>query len=905
MATVIPTKARFSGLDVVALGEFESGDVLPVDAVGTITSDYTDSGSADVYVLTKTATTPTIASYVEGAVYSVKVANTNTGASTVNIDGLGVKNIKTPEGTDPAAGDIVDRVDLAYDSANDWLTLRSFATQVSLSTPPISSGSRNQVMNQNPLSQGLSQRVGMSSTLYTGNGSTQSIATGVDMDTGDFGGFVWIKDRTGANSNYFYDTVRGAGEDLISNLSNVEATQIARLSAFSSTGFDLGSNTGTNTNTNNLVAWSFQTTDKFTGTTNRNKAYTAHYNAEMGFSVVGYLGDGVDGHEIPHHLGRTPELTIFKNRDSVASWLVQSPMFDIDEYLYLDQTAALATYSQFSTLFSDTTTKLDISQAYNFAENYVQYNFASVKDADGVYTSRVGKYIGTAAAGNYVDCGFGDKSAGFVMVKELTGTGDWIVFDSVRTANYYLLADTSGAEATTANITIDYVAGGFVVGTTNGAYNGLNDEYLFLAFADNTGTTGETDYDYPTTDDTLTIEQDTLISFADGFSSTGETNVQENVAAATTMTFGAGFEDAKYYIYKDEGGSYGTTLYRPLEDQDYSGVQTPNQIDKNLRTTAKHVDYESSTGVVSASSEQSTYYAWQSFNGTNVGSAGAGANKWLSLSGNTTGSLQYKYAEKRVLKSYRWMTPALDAGTNGITRSPKDYTIDGSNDGFTWTTLDTVATFVPVASMLWNPLVDLSANTTAYLYYRINVTLNNGDVNYLSIQELEFNTELSADRYDVSEGVMYNYAGTAINRVYLGELRTDDDGDIINNTIVNYTPNKLKTTDAEFHGDVTIRGKVLDGVLGAGQTWQDLTSERVWGVTYTNSTNKPIFLISQPNAAASSATTLTVDGVVVSVSAASVSDTSNPVTGIIPAGSTYAVTRTAGTAGLVLWSELR
>ncbi len=55
---------------------------------------------------------------------------------------------------------------------------------------------RNCVMNQEPVTQGQSTRTGMSSTKYTGNGTTQSVNTGVDMATGDFGGLVWLKKRS-------------------------------------------------------------------------------------------------------------------------------------------------------------------------------------------------------------------------------------------------------------------------------------------------------------------------------------------------------------------------------------------------------------------------------------------------------------------------------------------------------------------------------------------------------------------------------------------------------------------------------------------------------------------------------------------------------------------------------------
>ena len=56
---------------------------------------------------------------------------------------------------------------------------------------------------------------GFSTTLYTGNGTTQSITTGVDMDTQwgndaseKFGGLVWAKSRSNTIDNLLFDTIR-------------------------------------------------------------------------------------------------------------------------------------------------------------------------------------------------------------------------------------------------------------------------------------------------------------------------------------------------------------------------------------------------------------------------------------------------------------------------------------------------------------------------------------------------------------------------------------------------------------------------------------------------------------------------------------------------------------------------
>ena len=87
---------------------------------------YNDTGAADAYVLGTTGSFKAPTSYVDGVRARFRAGNTNTGASTVNIAGIGVKSIKTPAGNDPAAGKInqADEVTLSFDLSNDWFVLQ-------------------------------------------------------------------------------------------------------------------------------------------------------------------------------------------------------------------------------------------------------------------------------------------------------------------------------------------------------------------------------------------------------------------------------------------------------------------------------------------------------------------------------------------------------------------------------------------------------------------------------------------------------------------------------------------------------------------------------------------------------------------------------------------------------------
>lgn len=84
---------------------------------------YTDSGLADAYVLSVVGSKQAPSSYTDGARIRFIAGNTNTGASTVNVAGLGVKNIKLRDGTDPTAGQIAGRILLKFDSGNDRFEL--------------------------------------------------------------------------------------------------------------------------------------------------------------------------------------------------------------------------------------------------------------------------------------------------------------------------------------------------------------------------------------------------------------------------------------------------------------------------------------------------------------------------------------------------------------------------------------------------------------------------------------------------------------------------------------------------------------------------------------------------------------------------------------------------------------
>jgi hypothetical protein len=95
----------------------------------------------------------------------------------------------------------------------------------------------------------------------------------------------------------------------------------------------------------------------------------------------------------------------------------------------------------------------------------------------------------------------------------------------------------------------------------------------------------------------------------------------------------------------------------------------------------------------------------------------------------TTGWLQYDLGHTERVERY-----SINCAGGLVARDPKDWQFQCSNDGTTWTTLDTQSN---QAFALRLQLTTYAiANPSVYRYYRLNVTANNGDVVYTDIAEL-------------------------------------------------------------------------------------------------------------------------------------------------------------------------
>lgn len=168
----------------------------------------------------------------------------------------------------------------------------------------------------------------------------------------------------------------------------------------------------------------------------------------------------------------------------------------------------------------------------------------------------------------------------------------------------------------------------------------------------------------------------------------------------------------------------------------------PAVIVPNIATPAMTSNVTPS-GVAFASST-SAGAPWQAFN-----QDGLGTTFWQSGVVNT-GILGYQFPSGKVIK--RYCVKAITTTTPSI---PTTWTFQGSNDGTTYTTLDTVtAAGIPLGG---NYTSGILANTTSYTYYRLNITAVTTLGNNPSVADFEM-TESTGTVLGATVGGQFIYA---------------------------------------------------------------------------------------------------------------------------------------------------
>jgi len=317
-----------------------------------------------------------------------------------------------------------------------------------------------------------------STFLYDGTSSAQTITNGIDL-SGE-GGLVWTKARDYGVGHALVDTVRGNTKYLEANGTDAEATTSVGITAFNSTGYNLGADDTWKFNVSNsyvseYVSWTFRKAKKF-------------------FDVVTYSGQNTDL-ALSHNLGVAPGMVIIKRTDdSGHDWYVWHRSLNQSENLVLNSDGDVGgnnfwtSSAPSSTVFNIDGNRAAINQS---GGSYVAYLFAHNDNSDGEFGPdsdqdiiKCGSYTGNTS-GTEVDLGFEPQ---FVMIKKSSASESWYVYDNMRgvvtgganSQDKKLRWNTSGAEAAVASPIIAFSSKGFILESTENEINGSG-TYVYMA----------------------------------------------------------------------------------------------------------------------------------------------------------------------------------------------------------------------------------------------------------------------------------------------------------------------------------------------------------------------------------------------------------------------------------------
>lgn len=302
-------------------------------------------------------------------------------------------------------------------------------------------------------------------TAYTGNATDdRSLTVGFQPN------LTILKQRDYTKNWYWYDSIRGANEQLLSNGHNAETEIADRMQAFESNGIQIGASSEINNNSSTYVNYSWKE------------------SAAAGFDIVSYNGDS-SAQTISHGLGVAPEIVIVKRRNADSSWRVY---YKFDAGLgagvrYVDLGADAASVYSATAMWNGTVATSSVfsvgtdSTVNTSGGTYIAYCFTSIKGYSIFKPYRGNGQAGTD--GQFVYLGF---RPAIVIVKNLDATGPWNVFDNARESynqmQKNLRLQTAGQEDSARYI--DFLSNGFKWRNSGSESNTDNQSYLIMAWAE-------------------------------------------------------------------------------------------------------------------------------------------------------------------------------------------------------------------------------------------------------------------------------------------------------------------------------------------------------------------------------------------------------------------------------------
>ena len=411
---------------------------------------------------------------------------TNSGSNSWNFNYYNFGQDSSFAGTQTAQGntDANGIGDFYYAPPSGHLALCS----ANLTEPPISPAQNTQAVNHFGI------------LTYTANGNaSRSIVSGASGIGGEIDfkpDWLWVKSRNAGYYHGTWDSSRTNKSALYPNAPDDEDTSTAgTIGSLDTNGFTTPNVSGggfINIGSTTYVAWNWKANGGVATLTNDASATSVgtidsvcQANTTAGFSIVTYTGTGSNA-TVAHGLEATPDMVIYKIRDTGTSWAVwhkdlTTPTTGLLELNSDGGELNSASYWH-STIPTDAVLSIGTYGGVNASSPFVAYCFASIEGY-----SKFGSYRGTGGSGA-VDGVFVFTSfrPAFLMIKLLGAGENWHMFDSTRsTSNVIisrLIADDVTGENNNDSI-LDFLSNGFKFREGNAGWNGTG-TYIYMAFAE-------------------------------------------------------------------------------------------------------------------------------------------------------------------------------------------------------------------------------------------------------------------------------------------------------------------------------------------------------------------------------------------------------------------------------------
>ena len=236
---------------------------------------------------------------------------------------------------------------------------------------------------------------------------------------------------------------------------------------------------------------------------------------------------------------------------------------------------------------------------------------------------------------------------------------------------------------------------------------------------------------------------------------------------------------------------------------------------------------------------------WQAFN-----QDGLNTTFWQSATSNT-GILGYQFPSGKVIRRY-----ATKLAASGV---PTSWTFQGSNDGTTYTTLETV-TGAPATAYTSGIL----ANTTSYTYYRINITAVATAGQGPALVEFEM-TESIGTVLGATVGGQFIYANggdltcTSTQAIFAGSTTPVLEMNLASGNTANFSGSVLTLTNVANYNAIRLSGTGTLNCTGTYTVDSGIALKQILYVTAAGTLNIIGNLSSTVSSLAAAANTLKID----------------------------------------------